>query len=41
MFEKHLKLYQNYIALTTGLGFEFNRYMFKENITLTPNTKTL
>lgn len=27
-FEKNIKLYKEYVSLTTGLGFEFNRYSF-------------
>jgi hypothetical protein len=41
LFEKHIRLYHNYVAVTTGLGFEFNRYMFQNNITLDPNGNTL
>lgn len=33
-FEYSLKLYKNYVALTTGLGFTFNRYMFDKNFSL-------
>ncbi len=35
-WEKNIKLYKNYIALTTGGGFEFNRYFFDNNSTLQP-----
>lgn len=35
-FERNISLYKNYIALTTGLGFQFNRMMFENNTTLVP-----
>jgi hypothetical protein len=35
-FERNFSLYKNYIAITTGLGFQFNRYMFENNNTLVP-----
>lgn len=35
-FERNFSLYKNYIALTTGLGFQFNRYMFESNTALVP-----
>jgi hypothetical protein len=35
-FERNFSLYKNYIALTTGLGFQFNRMMFENNTTLIP-----
>ena len=35
-FERNISLYKNYIALTTGIGFQFNRFMFDNNYTLTP-----
>lgn len=35
-FERNISLYKNYIALTTGLGFQFNRLMFENNTTLIP-----
>lgn len=35
-FERNISLYKNYVALTTGLGFQFNRFMFDNNYTLTP-----
>jgi hypothetical protein len=35
-FERNISLYKNYIALTTGLGFQFNRFMFDNNYNLTP-----
>jgi len=34
LFEKHIKIYKNHIALTTGLGFEFNKYAFQNDYTL-------
>lgn len=37
LVEYHIRLYKNYIALTTGAGFEFNRYFFaKGNMSLLP-----
>ena len=41
LFEQHLRLYKNYLALTTGLGFSFNRYMFDRDISLTSDTEIL
>lgn len=38
VIEKHVKLYQQHIALTTGLGFQFNRYMFDGASTLQPHS---
>lgn len=35
-FERNFSLFKNYIAITTGLGFQFNRYMFENNTTLIP-----
>jgi hypothetical protein len=35
-FERNISLYKNYIALTTGIGFQFNRMMFENNTTLVP-----
>jgi hypothetical protein len=35
-WEKNIKLYKNNLALTTGGGFEFNRYFFDNNNTLQP-----
>jgi hypothetical protein len=35
-FERNFSLYKNYIGITTGLGFQFNRYMFENNTTLVP-----
>ena len=35
-FERNINLYNNKIALTTGLGFQFNRFMFDNNSTITP-----
>jgi hypothetical protein len=29
-------LYKNYVALTTGIGFQFNRLMFENNTVLIP-----
>ncbi len=40
-WEQHIKLYKNYIALTTGAGFEFNRYYFDNNVTLLPINDTV
>lgn len=34
VWEKNIKLYKNYVALTTGAGLEFNRYFFDNNSTL-------
>lgn len=36
--EKDIHIYKNYVNLVTGLGFEFNSYSFKHNITLDPDT---
>jgi len=38
--EKKIPLYKNYIGINTGLGFEFNNYAFKNDVTLsvTPDT---
>ena len=41
VWEQNFKLYKNYIALTTGAGFEFNRYYFDNNITLQPINDTV
>ena len=35
--EKDIHLYKNYINLVTGLGFQFDQYGFKNNITLDPH----
>ncbi|HRG58172.1 MAG TPA: DUF2807 domain-containing protein [Bacteroidia bacterium] len=35
-FERNISLYKNYVAITTGLGFQFNRYMFENNTILFP-----
>jgi hypothetical protein len=35
-FERNFKLYKNYIALTTGLGFQFNRFMFEKDFSIIP-----
>lgn len=35
-FERNISLCKNYIALTTGLGFQFNRFMFDNNSVLIP-----
>ena len=35
-FERNISLYKNYVAITTGLGFQFNRYMFENNTILIP-----
>lgn len=40
-WEQNFKLYKNYIALTTGAGFEFNRYFFDNNSTLQPLNDTV
>lgn len=37
LLEKHVRLYKNYANLVTGLGFEWNSYNFKKNITLDPD----
>ena len=37
LLEKNIKLYKNYANLVTGLGFEWNHYNFKKNITLDPD----
>lgn len=34
LLEKNIRLYKNYINVVTGLGFEWNSYNFKKNITL-------
>lgn len=39
-YEGHLKLYKNYVALTTGLGFAFNRYMFSGDYTIPTKAMT-
>lgn len=41
LFEKNFHLYKNYINLTTGLGFDFNHYALKNNVTLNPNSVVL
>jgi len=41
LFEKDFHLYKNYINLVTGIGFDFNHYAFKNNITLNPDTSYL
>jgi len=41
LFEKDFHLYENYINLVTGIGFDFNHYTFKNNITLNPDTSYL
>lgn len=38
--EYSLKIYKNYVALTTGLGFTFNRYMFDKNFSLVADADT-
>jgi hypothetical protein len=35
-FERNISLYKNYVALTTGIGFQFNRLMFENNTVLIP-----
>jgi hypothetical protein len=35
-FERNISLYKNYVALTTGIGFQFNRMMFENNTLLIP-----
>lgn len=37
LFQKNIHLYKNYLNLVTGLGFEWNNYNFKQNITLDPD----
>ncbi len=39
-FEYSLKIYKNYVALTTGLGFTFNRYMFDKNFSMISDVDT-
>lgn len=39
--EHHLKLYKNYVALTTGLGLEFNRFWFTKKMALEPGADSL
>ena len=34
LLEKNIRLYKNYVNVVTGLGFEWNSYNFKKNITL-------
>ncbi|MFY8029594.1 MAG: GIN domain-containing protein [Bacteroidia bacterium] len=34
--ERNFRIYKNYIAFTTGLGFQFNRFMFENNTILVP-----
>ena len=41
LFEKDFHLYKNYINFVTGLGFDFNHYAFKNNVTLDPNATFL
>lgn len=36
LFEKNIPIYKNYVNFVTGLGFEWNSYNFKKNITLDP-----
>ena len=37
LLKKNIRLYKNYVNVVTGLGFEWNSYNFKNNITLAPN----
>ncbi len=37
LLETNIPLYKNYVNFVTGLGFEWNSYNFKENITLDPD----
>jgi len=41
LIEKHVKLYKENIALTTGLGLQFNRYSFSRSTQLQSNTDSL
>jgi hypothetical protein len=38
MFQKNIPIYHNYVQLFTGLGFGFNSYAFRNNITLRTDT---
>jgi hypothetical protein len=35
--EKDIHIYKNYVNLVTGLGFQFDQYGFRNNITLNPD----
>ena len=37
LLEKNIRIYKNYVNVVTGLGFEWNNYNFKKNITLDPD----
>lgn len=37
LLEQNIRLYKNYLNVVTGLGFEWNSYNFKKNITLDPD----
>jgi hypothetical protein len=39
--ERKLNLYKNHIGITTGLGFTFNNYSFKQNFILSSTQDTL
>jgi hypothetical protein len=41
LMEKDFHIYKNYINLVTGLGFDFNHYAFKNNISLMGDTTYL
>lgn len=41
LLEKDFHIYKNYINLVTGLGFDFNHYAFKNNVTLNADTSFL
>lgn len=38
VWEQNFKLNENLVAITTGLGFEFNRYAFNNKIALIPDS---
>jgi len=39
--EKHYKIYKEYVAITTGLGLQFNRYAFIRSAQLQSNTDSV
>jgi hypothetical protein len=41
ILEKDFHLYKNFINLVFGIGFDFNHYAFKNNISLNPDTSYL
>jgi hypothetical protein len=41
LFEKDIHIFRNYVNLTTGIGFRFSSYGFKNNIILVPDTNHL